>query len=135
MFNIDQDFFIFTSIFFVILTIFLYASEKSTIALKSVLILSIMLVFFSIFPYYNLDGENLLKPSIILNGFSNTSLISVICLLILGQGVVQTKVLDNFISNLINLFPGQTNLVFFISLLFVILRSRRRRGGGKCHRL
>ncbi len=118
-----QDFFVFISIFFVMLTIILYASEKSTIALKSILILTSILLFFTFFPYLDEDGNNLLGPSVILNGFSNTSLIAVICLLILGQGVVQTRVLDNFISRLINFFPGKTYLIFIISLLFVLFLS------------
>ncbi len=118
-----QDFFVFISIFFVLLTIILYASEKSTIALKSILILTSILLFFTFFPYLDGDGNNLLGPSVILNGFSNTSLIAVICLLILGQGVVQTRVLDNFISRLINFFPGKTYLIFIISLLFVLFLS------------
>ena len=44
----------------------------------------------------------MLGPQIILNGFSNTSLITVISLLILGQGVVRTRVLDNLVSKFYN---------------------------------
>ena len=51
------------------------------------------------------DNQNLLNPQSILNGFSNTSLITVISLLILGQGVVNTRVLDGFISNFLQYFP------------------------------
>lgn len=123
MYNLGQDFFVFVSIFFVVLTIILYASEKSTIALKSILILTSILLFFTFFPYFDNNGNNLLGPGIILSGFSNTSLISVICLLILGQGVVQTRVLDNFISKLLNFFPGKAYLIFIISLLFVLFLS------------
>ena len=47
---------------------------------------------------------NLLNPQTILSGFSNTSLITVISLLILGQGVVQTRVLNGFITNFLGFF-------------------------------
>jgi di/tricarboxylate transporter len=58
-----------------------------------------------------------------LSGFSNTSLITVISLLILGQAVVQTRVLDNYISNLINFFPNNPKIVIFLSLFFVLVLS------------
>ena len=123
MFLESQDFFIFSSLFFVFLTVVLYILEKWTIVFKSIFILSLLLLFFSIFPYENENGENSLSPSIILNGFSNTSLISVLCLLILGQGVVQTKVLDNSISKLINFFPRSPNFILFFSLVAVLILS------------
>ena len=65
----------------------------------------------------------MLPPQAILSGFSNTSLITVISLLILGQAVVQTRVLDNYISNLINLFPNNPKIVIFLSLFFVLILS------------
>ena len=99
MISLSQDFYIYSSIFFVVLTVSLYILDKWSIVVKSIFILSTLLVFFSIFPLNNSDGNNLLSPSVILSGFSNTTLISVLSLLILGQGVVKTRVLDNFISN------------------------------------
>jgi di/tricarboxylate transporter len=100
-----------------------YAIEGLSIVFKSVIILAFLLVFFSIFPYFNSEGINLLPPQVILGGFSNTSLITVISLLILGQAVVQTRVLDNYISNLINFFPNNPKIVIFLSLLFVLVLS------------
>ena len=43
--------------------------------------------------------------------------------MILGQAVVQTRVLDNYISNLINLFPNNPNIVIILSLFFVLILS------------
>ena len=120
---LPHGFYIFSSLFFVILTVTLFAIDKWSIALKSVFILSLLLVFFSIFPINDIKGNNQLAPSVILNGFSNTSLISVICLLVLGQGVVQTRVLDSFINKMINLFPGKPKLIIIFSLFFVLLLS------------
>ena len=123
MISLSQDFYIYSSIFFVVLTVCLYILEKWSIVVKSIFILSTLLVFFSIFPLNGSDGKNLLSPSVILSGFSNTTLISVLSLLILGQGVVKTRVLDNLISNVIDIFPGNQKLIILISLFFVLILS------------
>ena len=123
MISLSQDFYIYSSIFFVVLTVFLYILEKWSIVVKSIFILSTLLVFFSIFPLNDSDGKNLLSPSVILSGFSNTTLISVLSLLVLGQGVVKTRVLDNLISNVIDIFPGNQKLIILISLFFVLILS------------
>ena len=123
MFELQQDTFIYISILIVTLSMAFYAIEGLSIVFKSVIILAFLLVFFSIFPYFNSEGINLLPPQVILGGFSNTSLITVISLLILGQAVVQTRVLDNYISNLINFFPNNPKIVIFLSLLFILVLS------------
>ncbi len=123
MLSLSQDFYIYSSIIFVVLTVFLYILDKWSIVVKSIFILSTLLVFFSIFPLNDSDGNNLLSPSVILSGFSNTTLISVLSLLILGQGVVKTRVLDNFISNFIDIFPGNQKLIILLSLFFVLVLS------------
>ena len=94
MFLLDDNQFIFFSLLIVFLSMFFYAIERFSMVFKSIVILTFLLIFFSIFPYKNQDGINLLNPQTILSGFSNTSLITVISLLILGQGVVQTRVLN-----------------------------------------
>jgi di/tricarboxylate transporter len=92
-------------------------------AFKSIVILTFLLIFFSIFPFKGVTEVNLLNPQSILNGFSNTSLITVISLLILGQGVVNTRVLDGFISNLLKYFPDNTQFVIIVCLFFVLVLS------------
>ena len=99
MFNLENDTFVYLSLIIAGFSMIFYAVDKFSMAFKSIVILTFLLIFFSIFPYRDLDNQNLLNPQSILNGFSNTSLITVISLLILGQGVVNTRVLDGFISN------------------------------------
>ena len=104
MFLLDDNQFIFFSLLIVFLSMFFYAIERFSMVFKSIVILTFLLIFFSIFPYKSQDGVNLLNPQTILSGFSNTSLITVISLLILGQGVVQTRVLNGFITNFLGFF-------------------------------
>ena len=49
--------------------------------------------------------------------------ITVISLLILGQSVVNTRVLDGFISNLLKYFPDNTQLIIIVCLFFVLVLS------------
>ena len=92
MFLLNENQFILCSLLIVVSSMIFYAIERFSMVFKSIVILTFLLVFFSIFPYKDEDGQNLLSPQSILSGFSNTSLITVISLLILGQGVVQTRV-------------------------------------------
>ena len=50
-------------------------------------------------------------------------MITVISLLILGQGVVNTRVLDGFISNFLQYFPNNSQIVIIVSLIFVLILS------------
>ena len=120
MFLLDDNQFIFFSLLIVFLSMFFYAIERFSMVFKSIVILTFLLIFFSIFPYKNQDGINLLNPQTILSGFSNTSLITVISLLILGQGVVQTRVLDGFITNFLGFFSNNTKIIIFVTLFIVL---------------
>ena len=123
MFNLENETFIYLSLLIAVLSMVFYAIDKFSMVFKSIVILTFLLIFFSIFPFIGKDGENLLNPQNILNGFSNTSLITVISLLILGQGVVNTRVLDGFISNFLQYFPNNSQIVIIVSLIFVLILS------------
>ena len=123
MFVLDDNQFIFFSLLIVFLSMIFYAIERFSMVFKSIVILTFLLIFFSIFPYKNQDGINLLNPQTILNGFSNTSLITVISLLILGQGVVQTRVLNGFITNFLGFFSNNTKIIIFVTLFIVLFLS------------
>ena len=123
MFNLENQTFIYLSLLIAFSSMVFYAIDKFSMAFKSIVILTFLLIFFSIFPFKGATDANLLNPQSILNGFSNTSLITVISLLILGQGVVNTRVLDGFISNLLKYFPDNTQLIIVVSLFFVLVLS------------
>ena len=123
MFFLEDNQFIFFSLLIVFLSMVFYAIDRFSMVFKSIVILTFLLIFFSIFPYKNQDGINLLNPQTILSGFSNTSLITVISLLILGQGVVQTRVLNGFITNFLGFFSNNTKIIIFVTLFIVLFLS------------
>lgn len=73
----------------------LYAYEKVAIEVTSLGVLCVLMIFFHVFPLPNDQGVgNALAPETLLAGFSNPALITVLSLLVIGQGMVRTGVLD-----------------------------------------
>lgn len=72
----------------------LYASEKVSMELISGGTVAAFLAFFQLFPIEGPEGDNLLRPAVLLSGFASTALISVLALLIIGQGIFQTGALE-----------------------------------------
>ena len=72
----------------------LYAYEKISIEVTSLGVLCALMVFFHVFPVADAKGANVLSAEALLAGFSNPALITVLSLLVIGQGMVRTGVLD-----------------------------------------
>ncbi|WP_417710184.1 SLC13 family permease [Roseibium aggregatum] len=88
-------------------TVVLYALERyaiETIALGSV---SAFIVIFSLFPVERPDGS-LISTGDFLSGFSNPALITVICLLIIGQGLFQTDALEAPAKAIVKMTRGRS---------------------------
>jgi di/tricarboxylate transporter len=88
-------------------TVVLYALERyaiETIALGSV---SAFIVIFSLFPVERPDGS-FISTGDFLSGFSNPALITVICLLIIGQGLFQTDALEGPAKAIVKMTRGRS---------------------------
>ena len=72
----------------------LYAMEKLPVEIISIGILTAFMVYFHVFPITGNDGHNLLGAERLIIGFANPALITVLALLVIGQGMVRTGVLD-----------------------------------------
>lgn len=71
-----------------------YTLEKTSIEVTSLGVLCVMLLLFQIVPVRGPDGFNLLGPERLLAGFASPALITVLALLVVGQGLVGGGVLD-----------------------------------------
>ena len=72
-----------------------YVLEKWPMELTSLGTICAILLFFQFFPVAPSDGSaGGLTPARILNGFANTALIAVLTLLIMGQALIRTGILD-----------------------------------------
>ncbi|MDH3232321.1 MAG: SLC13 family permease [Alphaproteobacteria bacterium] len=71
-----------------------FARERWPLELTALAVIAALLVFFYVFPVPDADGRNQLAPARLLVGFASPALITVLALLVIGEGMKQTGVLD-----------------------------------------
>ena len=71
-----------------------FARERWPLELTALAVIAALLVFFYVFPVPDADGRNQLAPARLLAGFASPALITVLALLVIGEGLKQTGVLD-----------------------------------------
>jgi len=103
--------------------IVLYANDKVSMELTSLLIISSLAVFYNFFPVINADGVSTLSTQKLFMGFSNTALLAVVSLLILGQAVIQTGMLNNVVSLVLKIGGNNPFITIGIVLIFVFFIS------------
>ncbi|MBN9669822.1 SLC13 family permease [Roseibium aggregatum] len=89
-------------------TVVLYALERyaiETVALGSV---TAFIVIFYVFPVETPDGRTI-QTGDFLAGFANPALITVICLLIIGQGLFQTDALEGPAKSIVRMTRGRSH--------------------------
>jgi di/tricarboxylate transporter len=72
----------------------LYASERLPMEVTSFGVICALLIFFQMFPVAGDDGANRLGTVRILEGFANPALVTVVTLLVMGEGMARTGILD-----------------------------------------
>jgi di/tricarboxylate transporter len=103
----------------------LYVFETAAMEMVSVGLICTLLIFFNFFPVTGEGGSNLVDPARILHGFSNPALITVLALLVVGQGMVRTGVLDHGARVILAVAKGKLGsiLALMFSLIIVIVIS------------
>ncbi|OCW56794.1 SLC13 family permease [Hoeflea olei] len=87
------DFHLIATFVIIAATILAYASERWAMDTVSLVAFAVVLGLFGLFPYTGLDGDRL-DPERLLSGFSNPALVTVIALLIVGQGLFATDAME-----------------------------------------
>ncbi len=101
----------------------LYGLERISLELTSMALIATLLLFFEFFPLLDGNGENLLGADTIMSGFANPALLTVLSLLVVGQGMVLTGGVS-YIAGLITEHGGKNAAVaIFIGLFVVMLMS------------
>ncbi len=101
----------------------LYAIEKIAIEVTSIGLLAVIAVYFQFFPIVGDDGANVLDAERVIQGFSNSALITVLALLVVGQGMVRAGVLDRGAQLVMSLGGGLKWPTIVMTLLVVLLVS------------
>ncbi|MBB4285623.1 SLC13 family permease [Roseospira goensis] len=73
----------------------LYVTEWVSLEMTSLGTLAVLLVVFHVFPAVGPDGTRLITAADLLAGFSNPALLTVMALLVVGEGLIRTGALDS----------------------------------------
>lgn len=98
-----------------------YASAKVPMEVTSIGVICALMLFFQLAP---VDGDyERLSPARILQGFANPALITVLALLVMGEGIARTGILDQAARLVLRLGGGRPWLAILISLAAVLIVS------------
>ena len=100
-----------------------YVTEKLSLEITSLGVIGSLLVFFFIFPLQDSAGIDLLTTRRLLAGFADPALIAVLCLLVIGQGMVQSGALDEVVRVLLTRGIKFPRLIIYVVLALVLLLS------------
>ena len=101
----------------------LYAVEKLPAEVTSIGVLGAFMVYFHIFPVVADNGHNLLSAERLILGFANPALITVLALLVVGQGMVRAGVLDRGARLVLAAGRGLSWLTILVTLVVVLVIS------------
>lgn len=107
----------------ILATLVLYVSEKVSIEVASIGVICMLIAFFQAFPVHSADGENLLDAERILRGFANPALITVLALLVVGQGMIRTGALEKLSRLVLHVGQGSSLLTFAIVMAVAMMIS------------
>lgn len=99
------------------ISVVLFVREKWPLEVTSIAILTILIAFGQFFPLPDANGFNQIDAAALLSGFSNSSLIAVLALLVMGQGVIVTDALRIFT----NLFSARSKFWAWVSIISVLV--------------
>ncbi|MBT7613184.1 MAG: SLC13 family permease, partial [Rhodospirillaceae bacterium] len=103
--------------------IVLYAWEYFTLEFTSIAVITALLVLFYLFPVKDASGANQLDAVRLLAGFADPALITVLAMLVIGQGLVQTSALQRIAGDILQLARGSGKLAIGITLLVAMVLS------------
>ncbi|MBT7956267.1 MAG: SLC13 family permease, partial [Rhodospirillaceae bacterium] len=101
----------------------LYAVERIAVEVTSLAVLGAFMLFFNFYPILDTSGHNLLSSDRLIAGFANPALLTVLALLVIGQGMVRAGVLDRGARMVLAAGAGQSWLTILITLVVVLVIS------------
>ncbi len=104
-------------------TLILYATERLPLEVTALGVICALLITFHVAPIADGDGINQLNAVQLLAGFANPALITVVALLVLGQGLAQTGVLERGAGLLLGSSRGRAGLAALLAFVAVLVTS------------
>jgi len=103
----------------ILLTVFsliLFSQEKIRLETSSFVILIILVLFFSLFPFEGIDGTKIIATDFFL-GFGHQALVAISALMILGKGIESTGALKPLIKLLSKHWAIRPKRTFLVTLV------------------
>ena len=100
-----------------------YAVERIAVEVTSLAVLGAFMLFFNFYPILGADAHNLLSSERLIAGFANPALMTVLALLVIGQGMVRAGVLDRGARIVLAAGGGKGWLTIVITLVVVLVIS------------
>ena len=100
-----------------------YAYDKIPLEISSMATVGLLLALFEIAPLYGDDGNQLITVRDLLQGFADPALITIMALLVVGQGLVQTGALNGPARTLVRLGKGSPRAVILACFVVVMVIS------------
>ncbi|PCJ30397.1 MAG: SLC13 family permease, partial [Alphaproteobacteria bacterium] len=102
--------------------IIFYAMDRFAMEVTSLGTISILLLLFHFMPVTGVSGTSLLDLKTLLSGFADPALITILALLVIGQGMVQTGALETPAQHIVRqgmLYPRRVILACFIAVMVI----------------
>lgn len=110
------------TLFIVFGAVVLYAVDRISLELVSMGVLVVLMLLFQFYPPLE-NGEPLITPTDLLAGFANPALFAILGLLIIGQGMFQSGMLERPTIWMLRAFERAPLLVIISVFIFVMLIS------------
>jgi len=99
----------------IIVAVVSYASEYFTLEFTSLSVIAVLLLLFELVPVLNASGERI-GSARLLAGFADPALITVVCMLVIGQGLVHTGALQRIARDILFVTRGSGKLAVALTL-------------------
>ena len=90
----------------IVVALAFYALEWAPMELTSLGVICVLLVVFHFVPVHDMDGVDRLGPARLLEGFASPALLTVLALLVIGEGLVRTGALYRVAGDVLRLSGG-----------------------------
>jgi len=107
----------------IFVAIIFYARDRVSMEVTSLGTISVLLILFHFMPVYNENGDIIIDLKILLAGFADPALITILALLVIGQGMVQTGALETPAQMLVKHGFAFPRLVILLCLVTVMVIS------------
>ena len=117
------DFHMWASFVIIAVAMVLYATERFSMEITSLMVVIALLLLFNLAPFTGADGNVLLDSGDIIAGFSNPALITIMALLVMAQGLFQSGALEKLIDQASRRAARNPILAVFTVLLGAMISS------------